>query len=87
MKSFRDQFGKCIKNIKKVHIRDLAIPLGISLTKIIKQMFKDDCKAVLNFVEMSILLKLVYKFGMVYDMKKLETIYKYLAIEEEHMLT
>lgn len=64
--SFRDQFGKCIKNIKKVHIWDLAILLGISLTKIIKQMFKDDCKAVLNFVEMSILLKLVYKFGMVY---------------------
>lgn len=64
--SFRDQFGKCIKNIKKVYIWDLAILLGISLTKIIKQMFKDDCKAVLNFVEMSILLKLVYKFGMVY---------------------
>lgn len=74
MKSFRDQFGKCIKHIKKVHIRDVAIPLGISLTKIIKQMFKDDCKAVLNFVEMSVLLKLAYKVGMVYYMKKLETI-------------
>lgn len=36
-------------------------------------MFKDDCKAILNFVEMSILLKLVYKFVLVYDMKKLET--------------
>lgn len=37
-------------------------------------MFKDDCEAALNFVEMSVLLKLAYKFGMVNYMKKLETI-------------
>lgn len=37
-------------------------------------MFKDDSKAVLNFVEMSSLLKLAYNVGMVYYMKKLETI-------------
>lgn len=33
-------------------------------------MFKDDCKAVLNFVKLSVLLKLVYKFGIVYYVKK-----------------
>lgn len=37
-------------------------------------MFTDDHKGVLNIVMMSVLLKLVYKFGMVYYMKKLETI-------------
>lgn len=33
-------------------------------------MFKDDCKAVLNFVKLSVLLKLVYKFGIVYYILK-----------------
>lgn len=38
-------------------------------------MFKDDCEAVLNIVKMSILWKLTYKFGVVYYIKVVETIY------------
>lgn len=37
-------------------------------------MSKDGHKAILNIVKMSVLLKSVYKFGIVYYMKKLETI-------------
>ena len=62
------------KKIKRYIFLNLAILLGVSHTKIIQQMFKYDCKAVLDFVKMSVLLKVVYKFGMVYYMKKLETV-------------
>lgn len=37
-------------------------------------MSKDDHKAVLNIVKMSVLLKSTYKFDLVYYIKKLETI-------------
>ena len=37
-------------------------------------MSKDDHKAALNIVKMSVLLKSTYKFGLVYYMKKLDTI-------------